>query len=125
MKKMINYLGVILLISIFIPACTVALKTSEVIRPVEKIQSSWETIGSVRIEVVSINDNTIPYDKLLAKAHEKYGEGVDVIEIKKEKIPLSASEKKALYKEEKISYTHRSIYNAIVIKYLPIVKNDK
>jgi hypothetical protein len=110
-----------LLICIIFPACaTLNTVPSSIERPIEKQISEFEVIGSIRLEILTgpQTGEYMPYDKLLKMAHEKYGEKIDIVEIKKEKQPLSLAEIKSLRNETKMYYTSRIVYNAIVIKYL-------
>ncbi len=112
---------VIIFITVIQSGCTT---TSSIIdRPIKRVsQRNWDVLGSVRLETlvgISETNQSIPYDQLLKKAHEKYGDLADVIEIKIEKQNLSFVEKSTFYKDEKKSYSYRMIYNAVVIKYLP------
>jgi len=122
-KKMNNLskiIGTIFFVSIILSGC-VTIKTSDLIRPIERFNSSWEVLGSVRVEILTgsnVTDLSIPYDQLLTKAREKYGEFADVIEIKQEVQILSLVEQSAIYKEQNKYYSKRFIYNAFVIKYL-------
>ncbi|MDZ4204030.1 MAG: hypothetical protein U1C46_04330 [Bacteroidales bacterium] len=119
--------GVILFASAILSGCATT-KESSIQRPIERHLSNWEVLGSVRVENLCAYeeiDLSIPYDQLLNKAHEKYGEIADVIEIKVEKQTLSIVEKAAIFKEQKKRYSARYIYNAVVIKYLPAENSTK
>jgi hypothetical protein len=110
-----------LIISLMLPACaTINTSSNSIERPIEKQVSEFEVIGSIRLEILTgpQTGESLPYDKLLKMAHDKYGEKTDIIEIKKEKQPLSIAEIKSIQNETKIYYSNRTVYNALVIKYL-------
>lgn len=103
--------------------CGTTIKTSNIFREIERPPSNWEVVGFVRIEMLiayNTADYSIPYDQLLNQAREKYGNLIDVIEIKKEEQVLSYSERDKIYKESNVSYRNKVIYNALVIKYSPL-----
>lgn len=127
MKKTITILRA-MLISFILPACaTLNSVPSSIERPIEKQISEFEVVGSIRSEILTGPETGeyMPYDKLLKMAHDKYGEKTDIVEIKKEKQPLSIAEIQTLRNETKIYYTSRFVYNAIVIKYLNTKSNIK
>lgn len=128
MKKLLNLGGALLFASFILTGCSTILKESSIQRPIERYVSHWEVVGNVRLEILvaqgEINLAT-PYDQLLKKAHEKYGEMADVIEIKVEKQTLTLAEKMSIRKEQKKSYAKRFIYNAVVIVYTPTIKGAK
>lgn len=129
MKKVMTIFGAILFASFILHGCA-RFNTSSINRPIERHSSNWEVLGSVRLEIlkgsnVTENSASMPYDILLKMAHDKYGEMADVIEIKKENQTLSIVEKMTLFKETKKSYSSRIVYNALVIKYLPVVNSVK
>lgn len=119
--------GAILFASLILQGCA-TVNTSAINRPIDRAISNFEVLGSVRLEILtrySSTTTTLPYDKLLKLAHDKYGEMADVVEIKLEKQTIEIAERKQLYKETKISYSTRNVYNALVIKYLPYSNSTK
>lgn len=80
---------------------------------VELAPIEYDVVGSVRVEGLNTS-NKSTYDGLLKAAREKYGEDVDVINIKTDKM----SKKGLIFKKKVKSYM---ILNAHVIKY----KNKK
>lgn len=96
----------------------VSIAPSVVTRPVDKQTAEWSVVGAVRVESLSKFPNSvIPYDALLKAAQEKYGETVDIIEIKEDKFKLDPKTKAEIIKETKNYYSYRYIYNALVIQY--------
>ena len=105
---------IIIFVAFMLVGCGTTIKTSNIFREIERPPSNWEVVGFVRIEML------IAYDQLLNQAREKYGNLIDVIEIKKEEQVLSYSERDKIYKESNVSYRNKVIYNALVIKYSPL-----
>lgn len=115
-----NYL--IIFFVFMLVSCT-TIKTSNIFREIERPPSNWEVVGFVRIEILikyNTADYSIPYDQLLNQAREKYGNLIDIIEIKKEEQILSYSERDKIFNESKILYKNKVVYNALVIKYSPL-----
>jgi hypothetical protein len=107
-----------LFFALLLNACTVPGVVKSVTRPVDRQSTQWTAIGSVRTEVFSKYPNSdIPYDALLKEAQRKYGEAVDVIEIKEDVIKLDPKTKKEIAKETKKLYNYKFIYNALVVSY--------
>jgi hypothetical protein len=99
-------------------SCTVALPSKGIERPADRAVSEWTVVGSVRYEVYSkLAIGVVPYDNLLDEAHKKFGDTVDIIEIKEDKVKLDAVTRAQMVKEKKGSFVYKYIYNALVIKY--------
>ena len=115
--------GTVCFVLIILQGC-VSVKTSAIDRSILISSSSFEVVGSIRLEepILIYNMNYLknlhaPYDKLLKMAHEKYGEVTDVIEIKTEYQFLSVDERNQLRKDTKKNYTINAVHNALVVKY--------
>jgi hypothetical protein len=117
MKKFFIFSLALIAISIF-QSCSVALPARGIERPAERTASEWTVVGSVRYEAFSkLAVGVTPYDKLLELAHAKFGDTVDIIEIKEDKVKLDALTKAQMLKDKKGSFTYKFVYNALVIKY--------
>ncbi len=118
MKKKLIILSVSLIAISVLQSCSVALPARGIERPAERAVSEWTVVGSVRYEAYSkLAVGVVPYDNLLELAHNKFGDTVDIIEIKEDKVKLDPMTRAQMIKEKKGSYIYKYVYNALVIKY--------
>jgi hypothetical protein len=118
MKKKIFILLASSLSVAMLQSCSVALPARGIERSAERAVSEWTVVGSVRYEAYSkLAVGVVPYDNLLELAHNKFGDTVDVIEIKEDKVKLDAVTRAQMIKDKKGSFVYKYVYNALVIKY--------
>ena len=116
--KRLFFTGIVVTLSLHSCMAPVPVAPSPVTRPVDRQTAEWSVVGAVRVETLTkLPISVIPYDALLKEAQKKYGETVDIIEIKEDKLKLDPRTKAEIAKETKNLYSYRYIYNALVIQY--------